>query len=90
MPELPDITVYIEALEKRLIGRKLERIRIANPFLVRSVDPPISDTEGHTVVAIRRVGKANRDRFRERSLDRNSLDDCGAIPLGSVRRENPG
>ena len=57
MPELPDITVYIEALEKRLISRKLERVRIANPFLVRSVDPPISDTEGHTVVAIRRVGK---------------------------------
>lgn len=57
MPELPDITVYVEALEKRLIGRKLERIRIANPFLVRSVDPPISDTEGQTVAAIRRVGK---------------------------------
>ena len=57
MPELPDITVYVEALEKRIIGRKLERVRIANPFLVRSVDPPISDTVGHTVVAIRRLGK---------------------------------
>ena len=49
--------MYVEALEKRLIGRKLERIRIANPFLVRSVDPSIRDTEGHTVVALRRVGK---------------------------------
>jgi len=49
--------VYIEALEKRIIGRKLEHFRIANPFLVRSVDPPIGDTEGHTVVAIRRLGK---------------------------------
>jgi len=57
LPELPDITVYVEALEKRIIGRKLERVRIANPFLVRSVDPPISDTVGHTVVAIRRLGK---------------------------------
>ena len=57
MPELPDITVYVEALERRIIGRRLERIRIANPFLVRTVEPPISDTEGHTVVAIRRVGK---------------------------------
>ena len=57
MPELPDITVYVEALEKRVIGRRLERTRIANPFLVRSVDPPISDTEGHKVVAIRRLGK---------------------------------
>jgi formamidopyrimidine-DNA glycosylase len=57
LPELPDITVYVEALEKRIIGRKLERSRIANPFLVRSVEPPISDTEGHTVVVIRRLGK---------------------------------
>jgi formamidopyrimidine-DNA glycosylase len=57
LPELPDITVYVEALEKRIIGRRLERIRIANPFLVRSVDPPMSDTEGHTVVQIRRLGK---------------------------------
>ncbi len=57
MPELPDITVYVEALEKRVVDRKLERIRIVNPFLVRSVDPPISNTEGHMVVAIRRLGK---------------------------------
>ena len=57
MPELPDITVYVEALEKRIVGRKLERIRIANPFLVRSVDPPISEAEGRNVVAIRRIGK---------------------------------
>lgn len=57
MPELPDITVYIEALEQRIAGRVLERIRIANPFLVRSVDPPIGQAEGKRVTGIRRIGK---------------------------------
>lgn len=57
MPELPDITVYVEALEKRIVGRKLERVRIAKPFLVRSVEPPISEAEGQRVTAIRRIGK---------------------------------
>ncbi|HJP58492.1 MAG TPA: DNA-formamidopyrimidine glycosylase family protein [Gemmatimonadaceae bacterium] len=57
MPELPDITVYIEALEARIVGQPLERIRIAKPFLLRSVDPPISSANGKKVVAIRRIGK---------------------------------
>jgi len=57
LPELPDITVYVEALEQRIVGRTLERIRIAKPFLVRSVDPPISEAEGKRVTAIRRIGK---------------------------------
>jgi formamidopyrimidine-DNA glycosylase len=57
LPELPDITVYIESLEKRIVGHTLERIRIANPFLVRSVEPPIRDTEGKRVVEVRRIGK---------------------------------
>ena len=49
MPELPDITVYIEALEKRILGQPLEHARIASPFLLRSVDPPLSRVEGKTV-----------------------------------------
>ena len=57
MPELPDITVYVEALEKRIVGCKLESLRIAKPFLVRSVEPPISDAEGQRVTGIRRIGK---------------------------------
>jgi formamidopyrimidine-DNA glycosylase len=57
MPELPDITVYIEALASRIVGRQLERTRIAKPFLLRSVDPPISAANGKTVVGIRRMGK---------------------------------
>ena len=57
MPELPDITVYIEALEARIVGQPLEKIRIAKPFLLRSVDPPISTTHGKKVVGVRRMGK---------------------------------
>jgi formamidopyrimidine-DNA glycosylase len=57
MPELPDITVYIEALEARVVGQPLERIRIAKPFLLRSVDPPISAAHGKKVLGVRRMGK---------------------------------
>src|SRR5438045_9459915 len=57
MPELPDITVYIEALESRIVGQSLERIRIAKPFLLRSVDPPISAGKGKRVTGVRRMGK---------------------------------
>ena len=57
MPELPDITVYIEALASRITGQRLERTRIAKPFLLRSVDPPISAANGKPVVGVRRMGK---------------------------------
>ena len=57
MPELPDITVYIEALGSRLVGQPLERTRIAKPFLLRSVDPPMSAAEGKRVIGLRRMGK---------------------------------
>ena len=57
MPELPDITVYIEALESRVVGQPLERTRIAKPFLLRSFDPPISAAEGKTITGLRRMGK---------------------------------
>lgn len=57
MPELPDITVYIEALEARIVGQTLERIRIPKPFLLRSVDPPLSAANGKRVVGVRRIGK---------------------------------
>ena len=57
MPELPDITVYIEALERRLLGARLESTRITHPFLLRTFDPPMSSLYGRKVVAFRRVGK---------------------------------
>jgi formamidopyrimidine-DNA glycosylase len=57
MPELPDITVYIEAIEARVRGQTLEHVRIAKPFLLRSVDPPISEAKGKRVNGVRRMGK---------------------------------
>lgn len=57
MPELPDLTAYIEALDERVKGRVLERIRIANPFVLRTVDPPVTDLYGRRLERIRRIGK---------------------------------
>src|SRR5437660_1561357 len=57
MPELPDVTVYIEALQERLLGRRLERVKLLNPFILRTAVPPISQAEGKRLNVIRRVGK---------------------------------
>lgn len=57
MPELPDIAAYITALETRVLGQKLERVRLGNPFLLRSVTPPLSMVEGRTVEELRRIGR---------------------------------
>jgi len=57
VPELPDVTVYVELIAAKTAGRKIERARIASPFVVRSVDPPIRDVEGKTVREVRRIGK---------------------------------
>ena len=57
MPELPDIAAYIAALEPRIMGRPLLRVRLANPFLLRTADPPIESVNGRTVREFRRVGK---------------------------------
>jgi formamidopyrimidine-DNA glycosylase len=57
VPELPDIEIYLEALERRILGRTLERVRISGPALLRTVDPPPSAAEGRRVVALRRLGK---------------------------------
>ena len=57
MPELPDITVYIEALEKRILHQRLERVRVASPFLLRTANPPLGSAEGKTVIELRRMGK---------------------------------
>jgi formamidopyrimidine-DNA glycosylase len=57
MPELPDISAYIVALEARILGQTLERVRIASVFVLRTVDPPTAAVEGRTVRALRRIGK---------------------------------
>lgn len=57
MPELPDITAYISALESRIVGQPIQQIRLASPFLLRTAQPPISDVEGRSVRELRRIGK---------------------------------
>src|SRR5258708_31779085 len=57
MPELPDVTVYVEALERRIAGQRRERIRILTPFVLRSVDPPVEAAAGREVRGLRRIGK---------------------------------
>ncbi len=57
MPELPDVTVYVERVADRIVGHTLERVRLASPFLLRSVDPPLGDTFGRHVVDVERLGK---------------------------------
>jgi len=57
VPELPDITAYIEAIGSRVIGEPLERVRITNPFLLRTIDPPLAAVNGQQVRELRRIGK---------------------------------
>ncbi len=57
MPELPDILGYLAALEPRVVGKRLEAVRLGSPFLLRSVSPPLSAAEGRSVIGLRRIGK---------------------------------
>jgi formamidopyrimidine-DNA glycosylase len=57
VPELPDVTVYVEALERHVVGRALLRVRMASPFLLRSVQPPIQAVDGRRVLGVTRLGK---------------------------------
>ncbi|HKE00549.1 MAG TPA: DNA-formamidopyrimidine glycosylase family protein, partial [Planctomycetota bacterium] len=57
MPELPDLTVYVEAIDARARGETIERVRVPNVFVVRTFDPPIREAEGKRVVGVRRIGK---------------------------------
>jgi formamidopyrimidine-DNA glycosylase len=57
VPELPDITVYVEALRQRILGARLESTRITHPFLLRTFEPPVTSLQGRRVVELRRVGK---------------------------------
>jgi formamidopyrimidine-DNA glycosylase len=57
LPELPDVVVYVEALARHVQGRRLERVTLISPFVLRSVDPPLSEIAGRTVGGVRRIGK---------------------------------
>jgi len=57
MPELPDIAAYMTALQPRIVGQRMEQVRLASPFLLRTVQPPVTDVEGRLVRELRRIGK---------------------------------
>jgi formamidopyrimidine-DNA glycosylase len=57
MPELPDVVVYVESLDSRIVGTRLTRIRLSSPFVLRTAVPPLSDAEGKRVLGVRRLGK---------------------------------
>ncbi len=57
MPELPDIQVYLEALAPRVVGQPIQAVRLRSPFLLRSVEPPLTEVTGHRVTGLRRIGK---------------------------------
>jgi formamidopyrimidine-DNA glycosylase len=57
MPELPDISAYLSALQERIIGQPLQRVRLGSPFLLRTAEPPLAEAQGHRVTALRRIGK---------------------------------
>ena len=57
MPELPDILLYLHALQPRVVGRRIDGVRLASPFLLRSVGPPLPSIVGRRVVALHRAGK---------------------------------
>ena len=57
MPELPDISAYLSALQERIVGQPLQRVRLGSAFLLRTAAPPISEAEGHQVIELRRIGK---------------------------------
>jgi formamidopyrimidine-DNA glycosylase len=96
MPELPDIVVYIEALEARIVGHPIERVRLSNPFVLRSVDPPVEETHGKTVTALRRqTGSgfpeqvtAFRDEMAVHGCYRKPCPDCGSAIQRIVYAEN--
>lgn len=85
VPELPDIAIYLEALDRRLTGRPLEKIRFASPFLLRTVDPPIAEAQGRTVKGLRRLGKRLvfdlGDEAAPRGTPRDSRDSEGSFFL---------
>jgi formamidopyrimidine-DNA glycosylase len=80
VPELPDIVIYIEALESRIVGQVLEKIRVVSPFLLRTVDPPLASAEGKRVRRLRRVGKRIAIGLDdESSLDKSSKDELWLV-----------
>ena len=82
MPELPDIALYLEAIERRVIGRVLERVRIANVFVLRTAVPPIDSLAGRRLVGLRRLGKRIAFGFEEDRWSVLHLNYCPRCQTG--------
>ena len=87
MPELPDITVYVEALEKRILGETLDAARIQSPFLLRTFDPPLEVGRGQDGPRDAAAGKAHRGGARRGIVARRAPDDRRPAALEAARRQ---
>ena len=90
MPELPDVTVYVEAIAKRIVGQPLLKLRLGNPFVLRTVDPPPSDARRQTRHQRPPPRQAHRDRARRRSLHRHPSDDRRPLQVAAAGAKIPG
>ncbi len=81
MPELPDIVIYIEQLQTRVLHEPIQGIRLLNPFVLRSVTPPLEEAVGRKVVALRRLGKRIVLGLEGRFVSGASPDDCRTAAL---------
>ena len=96
LPELPDVELYLSALRPRIVGQTLERVRLATPFLLRSVEPPLDAREGQTVAGFRRIGKrivwemeVRRPELDKRAVSGLSLDDRRQVQMARSGRAVP-
>jgi formamidopyrimidine-DNA glycosylase len=83
MPELPDISAYIKALEMRIVGQPLQRVRVASPFLLRTAQPPLADVDGRTVEELRRIGKRIAVKIWQLSIS-PTAPSCSPKPAAST------
>ena len=90
MPELPDITAYISALEARIVHQTLQHVRLGSPFLLRTVQPPIGSARGADGSSAETDRQTHRDRTGGGSLDRSPPDDCWTFALAKMLRRKLG
>jgi formamidopyrimidine-DNA glycosylase len=90
LPELPDVVVYIEALERRVLGRRLEAVRVLSPFVLRTVDPPIAALTGRRAVSLRRIGKRIAVGFEDELFLVIHLMIAGRLRWGAPGARPPG
>ena len=88
MPELPDVTAYLEALRRHTVGKTLENLRLQSPFLLRTVEPPIAEYTGRTVTGYRRIGKRIVFEFEDREPHRYLV--LHPMIAGRLRKQKKG